>query len=280
MRIFVYSSGVPRFDMQAGYQRFTELLRILSLSHRVDLCLKHDEADPSNPTLVAATEKYRRPLVEYGVRLVPAGWRHVERTLTWETYDFGLFELYVNAEEVLPLFRRLQPQARILTDSVDVHYVRERAAADLGLLPRSQADETRRRELAVYRKSDVVIAVSEWDRAALEKESGLPPVAVVPLIVPTRPRPCVCRENEIVFIGGFDHMPNLDGLAWFVSHAWPKVREAVPDATLTVIGSNARPEVHAMADFPGIRVLGHVPDTTRTWTAPLFRSPLSDTGPG
>ena len=261
-RIFVYASVVPRFDSQAGYQRFTELLRILSVTHRVDLCLKHDEADPSNPALVAATEKYRRRLLEYGVQLVPAGWRYVERTLTRETYDFGLFEFYVNAEEVLPLFRRLQPQAKILTDSVDVHYVRERAAADLGLLPRSQADETRRRELAVYRESDVVIAVSEWDRAVLEKESGLPPVSVVPLIVPTRPRPCACRENALVFIGGFDHLPNLDGLGWFIAHAWPRVRDAVPDSTLTVIGSNARPEVHAMGEIPGIRVLGHVPDTS------------------
>jgi len=260
-RIFVYSPVLPRFDLQAGDRRFTELLRILARAHRVDLCLRENEADPSNPPLVAWTEKYRRYLVDGGVRLLPAGWRHIERALLRETYDVGLFEFYYNAADVLPMFRQFQPQARVMTDSVDVHYVRERAAADLGLLPRARADETRRRELAVYRESDAVIAVSEWDRAALEGECGLPPVVVVPLIVPTRPRPDARRENELVFIGGFDHRPNMDGVGWFVGEAWPRVREAVPDATLTVIGSNAPPEVHEMADLPGVQVLGYVPDT-------------------
>lgn len=261
MRIFVYSSGLPRFDLQSGDRRFSELLRLLARSHRIDLCLREDEADPSNPPLVAWTEKYRRYLADGGVRLLPAGWRHVEWALLRETYDVGLFEFYYNAADVLPLFHRLQPQARVLIDSVDVHYVREQAEADLGLLPREQVDETRRRELAVYRESDMVIAVSEWDRTALEGEGGLPRVVVVPNIVPTRPRPDARRENELVFIGGFQHRPNLDGLCWFVAQAWRRVREAVPDATLTVIGSNAPPEVTAMSDLPGVRVLGFVPDT-------------------
>jgi O-antigen biosynthesis protein len=260
-RIFVYSSGLPRFDIQAGDRRFAELLRMLSRSHRVDLCLAVDEADPSNPALVALTDKYRRHLADGGVRLLPAGWRHVERTLIRETYDLGLFEFYYNAQDVLPLFRRLQPQARVLTDSVDVHYLRERAAADLGLIPSSKAEETRRRELAVYRESDVVIVVSELDRLTLEGEGSLPPVVVVPIIVPSRQRAEGRRENELVFIGGFDHLPNLHGLQWFVAEAWPRVREAMPGAMLTVIGSNPRPEICAMADLPGVRMLGYVPDT-------------------
>ena len=41
---------------------------------------------------------------------------------------------------------------------------------------------------------------------------GSPPRIVVPLIVPVRRRSALDRGRELIFVGGFRHAPNVDGL--------------------------------------------------------------------
>ena len=84
---------------------------------------------------------------------------------------------------------------------------------------------------------------------------------VIPVVVPCRERPGRDRRPELLFLGGFQHAPNLDGLSWFVREAWPAVRVAVPGARLTVVGSNPTPEVERLGGRDGIEVVGRVPET-------------------
>jgi glycosyltransferase involved in cell wall biosynthesis len=260
LRIFVYSSALPRIDQNAGDRRFGALLQLLARNHDVDLCLGNNDGDPSNPPLAAGTEKYRRFLTGAGIRLTPFGWRHIESTLLRGDYDIGLFEFYYHARELLPLFRLYQPRARVIVDSVDVHFMRELAAADLGVMPRERAERTKRLELDTYRRADLVVALTGEDRRALEAEIQLPPIAVIPIIFPTRPRASGSRASEVLFVGGFHHLPNLDGLRWFLTEVWHRVLAVSPEARLTVIGSNAPPEVNDLAKNQGIQLLGYVPD--------------------
>jgi glycosyltransferase involved in cell wall biosynthesis len=99
------------------------------------------------------------------------------------------------------------------------------------------------------------------DEGILSREGGMPPVYLLPIVMPTRPRASVEREREIVFVGGFAHHPNLDGICWFMKEIWPNVHKEVPNAQLTVIGSKAPPEVMAFDAMPGVKVVGFVPET-------------------
>jgi glycosyltransferase involved in cell wall biosynthesis len=68
------------------------------------------------------------------------------------------------------------------------------------------------------------------------------------------------RDSELLFLGGFRHPPNGDGLLWFVGAIWPAIRAAVPGARITVVGSHPPAEIRALARVDGIDVTGYVPD--------------------
>jgi hypothetical protein len=64
-----------------------------------------------------------------------------------------------------------------------------------------------------------------------------------------------------MFVGEYDHAPNRDAVTWFAREIWPAVRARVPNARFDVIGNRPKPEILALAEQPGIEVLGYVPDT-------------------
>jgi glycosyltransferase involved in cell wall biosynthesis len=66
----------------------------------------------------------------------------------------------------------------------------------------------------------------------------------------------------VVFVAGFDHRPNVDGMLWFANEIWKTVRDRVPEARLTIVGSNPPPAVLELKHRPGVHVTGYVPDTS------------------
>ncbi|MEP6692660.1 MAG: glycosyltransferase [Gemmatimonadaceae bacterium] len=132
-------------------------------------------------------------------------------------------------------------------------------------LMRDQWRKIRRFEAAECRRFDRVIAVSEEDRALFESEYGCRGVEQVPTGVDTsffrpagrEPR----RAHEMVFTGAMDWLPNEDGIAWFAEAILPRVRAAIPDAALTIVGRRPSARVRALAAADGsVTVTGGVPD--------------------
>ncbi|MEN5393319.1 glycosyltransferase family 4 protein [Stenotrophomonas sp. TWI377] len=60
-------------------------------------------------------------------------------------------------------------------------------------------------------------------------------------------------------MAGFAHAPNVDAALWFVREVFPLVRSEAPGVRLSLVGSNPRPEVLAMAS-EDIEVTGYVND--------------------
>ena len=71
--------------------------------------------------------------------------------------------------------------------------------------------------------------------------------------------PAAPRSPVVLFPGSFGYLPNVDGARWFVEQVWPRVRAAVPEATLVLAGRSPTADVRAMASAD-IRVLPDVPD--------------------
>ena len=70
------------------------------------------------------------------------------------------------------------------------------------------------------------------------------------------------RGRRVLYVAS-DNPMNRHGLRDFLRHAWPAVREAVPDAELTVVGAVGASVPVAP---PGVTVMGRVDDL-----APLYR---------
>jgi FkbM family methyltransferase len=255
LRILVLSQLHPRPDFHSGDRRLAALLEQMARSHRVDfVALVHEDPDQ-----VAAG---REVLTRIGVRPLGVGPLGVQHALAGCAYHVIFCEFYrVFSYQTVPTLRARQPGAVIVVDSVDVHFAREEAAARLGLLSPERAAATRRDELAAYRAADAVIVVTPEDAEVLRQEGGTPPLWIVPNAVSIRVRRERARNPQVLFIGGFRHPPNVDAVTWLVRDIWPRVRRAVPAATLNIVGSNPTAEVTALGGTAGVCMIGYVPDT-------------------
>lgn len=72
------------------------------------------------------------------------------------------------------------------------------------------------------------------------------------------------EENACVFVGALDYRPNVDAVTWFAEAVWPSVHRQVAGAKLWLVGRRPAPAVRALANCPGIEVVGQVPDV-RPW---------------
>ena len=169
------------------------------------------------------------------------------------------------ARGLLPLLRRHAPQARLVFDSVDLHYLRERRAADLAGDARLQRAATRTQalELDVMQRSDVTLVVSPAERDLLARDAPGVRVEVVSNLhqVAGAGLPFEQRR-DLVFVGGFRHPPNVDAVRWFVESVFPRVRAALPDVRFHCIGGDLVPEIEALREQQGVLVHGYVPDIT------------------
>ncbi len=260
----------PLVDQAAGDVRLFELLRGLARrGHAATLLAVDGRGDKARyadmlraeGVMVAANDWPRWPVFGLGGDPPPRSCT-LEQLFEENDFDLVVIEFYRVARVYLPLVRRLAPGVPVVTDSVDVHFLRERREAEVLGDPwlALRAERTREVELALYEMSDAVLTVTDDDTRTLEREGLATPVRRIshPVRVPGRTPPREERDG-LFFIGNFRHPPNADGISWFVREAWPLVRERVPDAVLRVGGSAMPPEVRALAGN-GVEILGFVPD--------------------
>ncbi len=72
--------------------------------------------------------------------------------------------------------------------------------------------------------------------------------------------PYAAGVQGVVFTGAMDYWPNIDVVTWFARQIFPAVREAVPGAQFTIVGSRPSEAVNELAREPGVTVTGSVPD--------------------
>jgi glycosyltransferase involved in cell wall biosynthesis len=132
----------------------------------------------------------------------------------------------------------------------------------------------------VYRdRIDVVVSVDETDaNEALSWAQA--PVVVIPNGVdvetfsPTT-IPSACNQT-VLFVGSLNVRMNEEALSWFVSNAWPEVRDQVPNATFQIVGRNPTKRVNDLSRKPGVEVVGTVDDVVPYYDhASVFVAPFA-----
>jgi sugar transferase (PEP-CTERM/EpsH1 system associated) len=112
---------------------------------------------------------------------------------------------------------------------------------------------------------DSVIAVSREDREQMQQEYRLDNVFDVPTGVDTayfRPSgKTATRRHHLVFTGSMDWLPNEDGIRYFTDQIMPRIKQSVPDVTLTVVGRDPYPSLVELSKRdPSVTVTGRVDD--------------------
>lgn len=133
-----------------------------------------------------------------------------------------------------------------------------------------EARRVRAAEARLLAGADAVAFVSDEEAALFRKIVSDPDGKVVTIangvdanaFDPGKPwsRPAWGNDAALVFTGAMDYQPNVDAVLWFADAVLPALRAVRTQTQFVIVGSNPASAVKALANRPGIRVTGRVPD--------------------
>ena len=211
-------------------------------------------------------EGYTKQLQQLGVHCIYAPYQtSVQQHLAdcGGFYDAVIMYRPEIAELFLANVRLSCPNAKVIFNTVDLHYLRLQRQAEIedSQALRKESEEMKRREMYLMKNCDLTIILSQTEIALLKEEESLKDSALIflPLIVdvPGRTSNFKSREN-ILFVGGYNHPPNVDAVLYFVREVMPILRKKKAGLIFQVLGSNPPQEIQNLAS-EDIQIVGFVP---------------------
>jgi len=257
--ILVIDHYIPQPDRDAGSRVMWSLLRLyVSMGLNVKFW-------PHNLHYDAA---YARQLEQLGVEILH-GLRYVNGFQMWlrdnaDHLDYVLLSRPHIAIDFLADLRR-SSRAKLLYYGHDLHHARllreANVTGDSSL--KKKAAAARALELSVWEQVDVVYYPSEDETAVVRDACPRVTARTVPLYFFDDPFGAECpglmNRNDILFVAGFAHPPNVDAAIWLVKEIMPLVRSRIGNIKLLLVGSNPTTEVRQLAS-EHVTVTGYVTD--------------------
>lgn len=156
-------------------------------------------------------------------------------------------------------------QAKILYFAHDLHHVREYREYELtGDEEHLKASEHWKKiEYELFDKTDVGHVVGSYEQGIMQKAFPDKPIRNIPLYMyeslPEGINKDFATREDIMYVGGFGHPPNIDAVLWFGKEVFPMILQKYPTMKWYVVGSKVTPEIQAMAS-DNIIIMGFVPD--------------------
>jgi O-antigen biosynthesis protein len=266
--VLVIDHCVPMWDRDAGS------LRMLSIIHGLIDLGAHVTFMPDN---LAPIQPYTRKLQRMGIEVLYGPIDvNAELATIGPRLTMAILSRPHPASRWLDVVREFAPAAKIVYDTVDLHWLREARKSALAASPSGallgsngsfdpdsispKAKALRQLELAMIRAADATLVVSELERAHVQRDVPDAELAMLPTVHEIEPYvPPPEDRSGILFIGGFRHPPNIGAAIRLVNEVMPTVWRELGDVRVTIVGSDPPPEVQALAS-PRVDVAGWVED--------------------
>jgi GT2 family glycosyltransferase len=270
--IIVIDSYIPRYDRESGSLRLFHILKIFKqLNYHV--IFVPDNGNPEEPyteilqqmgiEVLYYTQRFNIPLI-----------RQIKERLS--SINIAWICRPTLADKYASIFKA-DNRIKIIYDTIDLHYIRLKREAEL-YPERSEAiswEEMQKLELKIASIADQTISITDTDKNVLEFQ-GVSNVETVPNIhFPyQKERPSYEKRAGILFIGSYDHKPNIDAVVWLCKEIMPIVWKKYPDIIVTLLGNNPKKNILAIAS-PNVIIPGFVEDVSpyflnnRIFVAPL-----------
>jgi GT2 family glycosyltransferase/SAM-dependent methyltransferase len=265
--ILVIDHYVPQFDKDAGSR---------TMFHFLEALVEEGWAVTFWPENLYHDPDYTRAIQEIGVEAI-YGPRFVGKFSDFLRSRTGLYDaVLLSRPHVAVHFIddvRALTDARVLYYGHDVHFQRMKAQKEVaGSTIDEHVEAMRALELTLCDRCDVILYPSE-DEAQLMAKLVAPNVQsrAIPAYRYSdaeiggaseqveRISPRVGRPAQLLFVGGFSHGPNADGIAWFSREVAPILRSQGFQFELQIAGSNPTAEVWDL-ETDDTHVLGFVSD--------------------
>lgn len=258
--ILVVDHYVPHYDKDAGGRCTYQYLKLFkSLGHKVvflgDNFYKH--------------EPYTSELQQLGIEVL-YGNEYAKNINQWIKKNGQYFDfVYFNRPHITKKYInhvKGNTNAKIIYFGHDLHYLRELRNYEIEKNPAllKSSEEWKAVEFDLFSKADVVHVVGAYEQGLLQKEFPNKSIRNIPLFmfedngVNELYQDFNSRDN-ILFVGGFGHKPNYDGVWWFVNEVWPLIVKQNPIIKFYIVGSNPPDDILAL-NSEKIIVTGFVTD--------------------
>jgi glycosyltransferase involved in cell wall biosynthesis len=227
---------------------------------------------------LAPTEPYMSALRELGVEVLDGRINYTHEIARLAPYlKFAMLSRPDEAQLTYELMREFAPQVPIIYDTVDLHFVRESRRAEIEGNPEVAkiAASYRQLELGLVERCDATFVVTPAEKTMLDELVPNKTISVVSNVhgdLP--PGPGFESRKNLLFVGNYEHLPNVDAVEWFVTEILPLVRRTLPEVSLSVVGANLPDRLAALAG-DGVEIVGWAKDLrpfydqTRVVVAPL-----------
>jgi O-antigen biosynthesis protein len=265
--VLVIDHRVPMSDRDSGSLRMLNIMKaLIGLGARVTFM----------PENLAPVQPYTRVLQSLGIEVL---YGDIDPRAEIARIGPGLSAAILCRPHAtshwLDTVREFAPAATVAYDTVDLHWLREArrgvsmASTDTfvshngtpnldSIAPKAKA--LRELELAMIRATDVTLVVSDDERLQVERDVPGATVLLVPNVHDIASYvPPPERRSGILFVGGFEHVPNVDAAVRLVKDVMPVVWRKLGGVQLTIVGPSAPPEVQALAS-PLVDVAGWIED--------------------
>jgi GT2 family glycosyltransferase/SAM-dependent methyltransferase/glycosyltransferase involved in cell wall biosynthesis len=260
--ILVMEDRVPEPDKNAGAAAIAQYVTLLvSLGLRV-VYYPHDGRMPQPYT--AALEQQGVEVLHHPVVL--QDWLHENGRFL----DFVWSSRPYVSGHLMDQLRR-DTGAPILYLTHDLHYLREsrRYALDRDPMALDEATRVRGIEMGIFTKVDCILTFSEDEAQVIREAVPEATVRVLPLffydgVQAIGDAASFANRRKLLFVGGFNHVPNVDAAMWLVNEIMPALWRTHPDAEVSIVGADPPAEIRALAG-PLVQIAGHVPDLTQSY---------------
>ncbi len=155
--------------------------------------------------------------------------------------------------------------AKIFYFAHDLHHIREYREYEMTKNPEklASAEKWKKTEYELFEKADVGHVVGSFEQGKMQEVFPDKPIRNIPLYIYenllTDIQKDFASRNDILYVGGFGHPPNIDAVLWFAKEVYPKILEKYPNMKWHIVGGKVPLEVQELAS-DNIIVEGFLPD--------------------
>lgn len=302
MRAAVFTPYLPYPPDTGGKTRSYHLARALATGLEVDLYTVFYGEGPA-PAEVDSVKEFCRRVVLFRL---DKPWRtraRLQRALAslprsvdyFHTADSlqqasrhlatGDYDLVIADEICMTPYAELAPDLprMVLRQKVDhIHYQEMARARPWGLdkaLDFLEAMKLRRYERAKMPLYHAFVACIEYDAMVIGRDAP----SAAPLVIPNgadlstfvpagRPK---AQTPTLLYVGAMHYYPNADAVSFFFETMYERIRQAVPEVKVRIVGHAPPPEIQGLAHLSGVEVTGSVTDVRPSYEeATVFIVPL------
>ncbi|MBE9074500.1 glycosyltransferase [Microcystis sp. LEGE 08355] len=272
--ILVIDSYVPLYDRESGCVRLLNILKLL-LNLGYSVIFFPDNGYPEQP--------YTSVLQQLGIEVIygtAQRYNLEEKLIKYLPLIDGVWLCRPELCDKYMDLIRLKTKAPIIYDTIDLHFLRlkrQKDYLDPSYQNTSWSWETYQKlELNYANQAEATVVVTEDEKQVLSS-LGVKNVWVIPNIheeISLSEKVAFDQRSGLVFIGSYNHPPNIDAVKWLCLEIMPLVWAFRPDITVNLLGSNLKDEVKELANDQVI-VTGYVPEVepyfqkSRIFVAPL-----------